>query len=407
MSLKDKKIIVGVTGGIAAYKAAYLIRLIRTAGGIPTVIMTENAENFITPLTMQALSGRPVFSKLFHPESNNGIDHTTLASTVDAIVIAPATANTIAKIRCGLADNMLSATILASSVPILIAPAMNHAMWINQATQENIKILKERGFFFIGPDSGFQACGTYGVGRMSEPDEIFNELNKILESKEKKINKPLSGKKVLITSGPTIEPLDKVRYLTNRSSGKMGRALAEAAISMGADTVVITGPAKIAPPEKAKIIRINTACEMEQSVLKELKGTNIFIACAAVSDFRPEHFINGKIKKQTDVDHIDLKLVKNPDILAEVGHSPCRPDIVIGFAAETTNIDEYAKDKLIRKNADFIAANNVSSESTGFNSDQNNIVLFTKFGKSIDLGTNNKKVLAEKILNEALTIQKL
>ncbi len=402
MNLSEKLIIVGITGGIAAYKAPQIVRNLKKLGAKVKVIMTEEAQSFITPLTMQAISNEPVsFDTLLHPMTTSGIDHIELAEKADAILIAPATANTIAKIRIGIADNLLTALILASKAPIFIAPSMNCNMWDNPATQENISILKERGMKIIGPGSGFQACGSIGYGRMSEPNEITEELSKILVKNDLS-PKSLLNKKIVITAGPTEEPIDPVRFISNRSSGKMGYALAATAKEQGAEVILISGPVHIEPPKNIQIINVNTAIEMLHAVEENTIDCDIFISCAAVADFRVDKISEQKIKKKKTDDIINLKLIKNPDILATIAHSEHKPKIVIGFAAETQDIEKNALTKLKEKGADFIIANDVSSSDIGFNSDDNRIIIFNNKTHPIVLDKMSKKLISVEILKQCI-----
>lgn len=400
MTLSGKKIILGITGGIAAYKAAQLLRLLKKSDCDVTVVMTSEAEKFITPLTLQALSGKPVLRDIFSGTESNGIIHISTASEADLVVIAPATANTIAKIRTGIADNLLTSIVLATSAKILLAPAMNRVMWENSATQENIEVLKKRGFLISGPATGFQACGDNGIGRMQEPQEIFDDIITILhqESVSQKSAGILSGRKVVITAGPTIEPLDPVRFISNRSSGKMGYAIAEAAVAMGAQTVLISGPVSLSPPAGVSFISVNTALEMHDAVMNSISPADVFIGTAAVADYRAATISPIKIKKSQENRELNISLIQNPDILSLVGHSEHRPSVVAGFAAETGNLEVYALKKLTEKNADIIFGNDVSDQSIGFNSDQNEITVFTKNKKAVSLPRSSKKELGVAVL---------
>ena len=372
MSLEKKYIIIGVTGGIAAYKSAYLVRELKKQGADVQVVMTESAKSFITELTLQALSGHPVLSEILDPKSESGIEHIEKARKADAVIIAPATANTISKINMGMADNLLTGIVLATTAPVFLAPAMNEIMWKNQITQNNIQSLRNYGFHVINPGCGFQACGGEGEGRMAEPHYIADFLDKFFN------DKPLKGKKVIITAGPTVEPIDPVRYISNHSSGKMGYALAKAAYEFGADVTIISGPVHIARPEKIEVISVKTAKQMLEAVRSRVTGTDIFISCAAVSDYTVEEPKKQKIKKEDNSDELTLRLIKNTDILSTIAHSEDRPMLVVGFAAETENLEEYATKKLRKKNADIIVANDVSDTDIGFNSDNNAVTIFSK-----------------------------
>ena len=401
MSISGKRIILGITGGIAAYKAAMLLRLLKKENCDVTAVMTKAAENFITPLTMQALSGKPVLRDMFSAASDNGIVHISAAAQADLVVIAPATANTIAKIRAGIADSLLTSIVLATAAPIVIAPAMNRVMWENSATQDNIKTLRERGFLISGPASGFQACGDIGAGRMSEPEDIFKDIQRILSGDAFSPEKPgkLTGIKAVITAGPTMEPLDPVRYLSNRSSGKMGYAIARAAAAMGAQVTLISGPVSLESPPGVSLISVETALEMRDAVMNSIPGAAVFIGTAAVADYRADEISPVKIKKSSHGGEISLRLVENPDILSLVGHSPERPRIVAGFAAETGNLAEHALKKLSAKNADVIFGNDVSDKTIGFNSDQNEITVFTRKGTPVQLPRATKNELGNTIVS--------
>ncbi len=404
MRLSGKKIILGVTGGIAAYKATYLTRLFVKEGANVTIVMTQAAEKFITPLTLQALSGHAVIRDLYNGETGNGIVHISTASQADLVVIAPATANTIAKIRAGMADNLLTSVVLATNAPILLAPAMNKIMWENPATQENIETLKKRGFSLCGPTSGFQACGTNGVGRMSEPEEILEKAIEVINSNgntDKSSSQcNLSGTKIVITAGPTVEPIDPVRYISNYSSGKMGYAIASAAQKLGADVTLISGPTQLTPPKDINVLKVNTALEMQKAVTDNLADTDIFIATAAVADYRPEAIAPQKIKKEAtgNAASISIKLIQNPDILYETGHSNQRPTIVAGFAAETQDLEKFATSKLEKKNADVVFGNDVSKKDIGFNSDNNELYVFRRDKLPTDKLQGSKEELGFKIM---------
>ena len=400
MSLSGKKIILGITGGIAAYKAVLLLRLLKKNDCDVTVVMTGEAEKFITPLTLQALSGKPVLRDIFSDAEHNGIIHISTASEADLVVIAPATANTIAKIRAGIADNLLTSIVLATRAKIMLAPAMNRVMWENSATQENIEVLRNRGFIISGPVSGFQACGDNGTGRMKEPQEIFNDIMAVLQgpSVPPEHERLLAGKKIVITAGPTVEPLDPIRFISNRSSGKMGYAIAEAAVAMGAETILVSGPVQISPPAGVKFISVNTAQEMHDAVMNGISDADVFIGTAAVADFRAASVSPVKIKKSAQNEELDSRLIQSPDILSRVGHSEQRPSVVAGFAAETDKLETYAIKKLKDKNADIIFGNDVSDKTIGFNSDQNEITVFSKDGRIIPLPKSSKKELGFSVL---------
>jgi len=389
--LTNKRIILGITGGIAAYKCAELVRLYKKSGADVRVVMTDAAQQFITPLTLQALSGNIVHTTLLDPEAEAGMGHIELARWADAIVIAPASADFIARLNSGMANDLLTTLCLASIAPLLIAPAMNQAMWSSALTQKNIAELQssQRVITFWGPAAGEQACGDVGLGRMIEPVEIAANTAQQFESRS------LSGKTVHITAGPTREAIDPVRFLSNHSSGKMGYALAQAAIEAGAKVKLISGPVNISCPSGVERVNIESAQQMLNEVLAGISQCDIFIGCAAVADFRPQTIQSNKIKKG-ESDTMTLNLVKNPDIIASVAKLQNKP-FTVGFAAETQNILEYAKNKLINKNLDLIAANNVSDQNIGFNSDDNALTLISA-KQTLTLSQARKSVLATQLI---------
>ncbi|MEA1891049.1 MAG: bifunctional phosphopantothenoylcysteine decarboxylase/phosphopantothenate--cysteine ligase CoaBC, partial [Pseudomonadota bacterium] len=388
--LAGKKILLGITGGIAAYKSAVLCRDLMRLGAEVRVVMTEAATHFITPLTLQALSGHPVYSDLFAAEAEHGMGHIELARWADRILVAPASAQTIAKLAHGEADNLLTTTVLASDAPLLIAPAMNKIMWRDAATQGNIELLQERGLTMLGPASGNQACGEEGPGRMLEPSEIVEHLCLQLQPGL------LAGKNIVITAGPTWEAIDPVRGLTNRSSGKMGYALASALLDAGASVILISGPVHLATPPGAYRINITSAQEMADTVMANISGCDIFVAVAAVADYRPVNSAKQKIKKDTET--LSLELVRNPDILSLVAALEKAP-FTVGFAAETENLTEYAEQKLTAKKIDLIAANPVSGDNSAFDSESNELTLIDRNGIS-HLGRCSKGLLARKLTKE-------
>ncbi len=367
-SLTNKRILLGVTGGIAAYKSAELVRRLKDAGADVRVVMTRSAQEFVGPLTFQALSGRPVHTDLLDEKAEAAMGHIELARWGDALLVAPASANFIARLAGGEGTDLLSTLCLATRAPILLAPAMNQAMWANTATAENIAALTRRKVQMIGPESGNQACGDIGPGRMSEVPEILAAVAGLFKSGV------LQGRKVVITAGPTREALDPVRYISNHSSGKMGYALAEAAMEAGAETVLVSGPVALAQPDRVQRILVESAEEMLAAVEAEMRDADIFIGSAAVADYRPLKSESAKIKKGAS--ELTLTLVQNPDILAKVAKN--RAIYVVGFAAETHNVESYACDKLQRKDLDMIVANDVSRSDIGFNSDQNAITVIER-----------------------------
>ncbi len=369
--LSNKRIIIGITGGIAAYKAAELVRTLKFFGSDVRVVMTEGACEFITPLTLQALSGNPVHTNLLDTEAEAGMGHIELARWADSILIAPATANFISQLAVGQGKNLLSAICLASSAPLYLAPAMNQRMWANDATQRNISILKQRGITLFGPEKGLQACGDYGFGRMTEPDYIAKKLADTFDTSL------LTGRRVLITAGPTRESVDPVRYISNHSSGKMGFALATAAEEAGADVTLVSGPVNLQTPDRVHRINVESAREMWQHVRDNLRSKycDIFISCAAVSDYRPANSANCKIKKNPDnsSEMLILELVRNPDILKSVSMLEINRPFTVGFAAETCNLLSHAKNKMKHKQLDMIIANDISNKDIGFGSDNNEV----------------------------------
>lgn len=367
--LSNKRILLCVTGGIAAYKTAELTRLFKKNGAEVRIIMTQSAQEFVTPLTLQAVSGNQIHYSLLDEEAELGMGHIELAKWADVILVAPCTAESLARLAQGRANDLMSAVILASDAQLFIAPAMNVKMWEDKVTQKNLETLKLKDVVFIGPDSGEQACGDVGEGRMSEPDFIALQIAKSYTSSI------FNGKKILITAGPTKEAIDPVRYLTNNSSGKMGYALAEIAYLSGAEVNLISGPVNIKPIEGVKLININTADEMLNEVKALIANMDVFIGCAAVSDFKPIDFHNSKIKKDHN-DEMSLKLIKNPDIL-QYASDHMKEKLVIGFSAETDNVIENAKIKLSNKNLNMIICNDVSDKEIGFDSDDNEVHLIT------------------------------
>ena len=384
-SLTNKNVLLGVTGGIAAYKSAEIVRHLKKLGSSVRVVMTKSAEEFITPLTLQALSGNRVSSELLDAEAEAAMGHIELAKWADAILIAPATANTIARLSSGRGDDLLSTVTLAFDGPVSLAPAMNQAMWRDERTQENLHRLIQKGYEVCGPGSGEQACGDIGLGRMLEPLEILQIFsNSFTKGK-------MSGKRVLITAGPTQEPIDPVRFITNRSSGKMGYSLAEAAIESGARVTLISGPVDIPKPSNCNFVSVETAQEMYEAVMHHVKEKDVYIGTAAVSDYRPSNTSNLKIKKDGSGKPITLELEENKDILKSVSELRDKP-YVVGFAAETDNLLANADKKLKGKNLDLIVANDVSDKDIGFNSEQNEVTLITSKEKTLIERQSKKKV---------------
>lgn len=394
--LTDKKILIGITGGIAAYKTIELIRLLKTARAEVRVAMTPAAEAFVTPLTLQAISGNAVSTSLLDPQAELAMGHIELAKWADLVVIAPATADFIARLRIGMGNDLLSTICLATASPILLAPAMNQQMYKRSIVQENLQSLAEQGISIIGPNAGFQACGDVGKGRMSEPSEIFQAIEAHFTQSQ-----DLADLSVVITAGPTREAIDPVRYLSNHSSGKMGFAIAEAFAKRGAKVTLIAGPVNLATPQNVSRIDVISAQQMAEQAVSLAQKNAIFIGCAAVADYRVEQVAEQKIKKTDDNDELTLKLVKNPDIIATVAHLNENRPFVVGFAAETQNVADYAKDKLQRKNLDLICANDVSNGNV-FGQDQNSLHLFWQNGEKI-LPLAEKGKLAEGLVTEIVT----
>ncbi|MBA3535628.1 MAG: bifunctional phosphopantothenoylcysteine decarboxylase/phosphopantothenate--cysteine ligase CoaBC [Tatlockia sp.] len=384
----DKKIVLAICGGIAAYKAAYLVRELKRLGALVRVVMTESAQQFITPLTLQALGANEVRINLFDQQAELAMGHIELARWADYLLIAPATANCLAKMANGIADDLLSTLYLVAETPVIACPAMNRAMWAHPATIANCEVLRKRGVMLIGPAEGSQACGDEGLGRMVEVATIINAL-RLFE-----VNQLLAGKKVLITAGPTREAIDPIRFLSNRSSGKMGYALAEAAKMAGAEVTLISGPTQLCPPAGVEFHQVDSALEMYNAVLQHLQKNMIFIATAAVADYGFDYVANEKIKKQANPD-LTLNLKLNPDILATVAASG-KASFVVGFAAETSDVIKHAKSKLLAKKLDMIIANQVGG-GLGFDSDDNQVTVLTK-DTQMDLPLTNKSRLAGQII---------
>ena len=393
MSLSGKRIVVGITGGIAAYKTIEFIRLLRKSNAEVRVALTPAAAEFVTPLTLQAISGNAVSQSLLDPQAELAMGHIELAKWADVIVIAPASADFIARLAVGMANDLLSTICLATSAPIFLAPAMNQQMYRQAITQQNLTALLSRGIQLIGPNSGEQACGDVGAGRMSEPSEIFTALCHHFAGQQ-----DLLGIHVAITAGPTREAIDPVRYISNHSSGKMGFAIAEAFAKRGAQVTLIAGPVNLTASTNIHRIDVTSAQEMWQAALESAVKNHIFIGCAAVADYRIADVAEQKIKKSAE--EMTLKLVKNPDIIADVAHLTEKPPFTVGFAAETQNVADYAKDKLTRKNLDMICANDVSGGQV-FGQDHNALHLFWKHGEKA-LPQADKNTLAEALVNEIM-----
>jgi len=397
-SLKDKKILLAITGGIAAYKSADLCRKFVKAGALVRVVMTQGACEFITPLTLQAVSGNPVHTELLDPNAELGMGHIELAKWPDLIVVAPATANFIAQYSQGLAQDLLGTLLLATGAPVAVVPAMNQAMWSHPLTQRNLHDLQAgmRDMICVwGPGQGEQACGDTGFGRMLEPEEILAETLAFFATDHEAL---LVGRRVVITAGPTRESIDPVRFLSNHSSGKMGYALAQACQKLGADVILVSGPVSIDVPDGVTRVSVSSATEMLEACEKAVQqGCDIFIGSAAVADYRPKAVAEQKMKKQGD-SGLNIELVQNPDIIAEIARHANRP-YMVGFAAETQDVIAYAKGKLERKGLDMVIANDVSRTDIGFNSDQNEVIMVTASGQQ-GLPLLSKAELADQIVRE-------
>jgi len=396
MSIANKNILLGVTGGIAAYKAPDLVRKLTALGANVRVVVTDSAAEFVSALSLQAVSGNPVHQHLLDPAAEAAMGHIELAKWADILLIAPATANTIAKLAHGMADDLLTTLYLATTAKLFVAPAMNQQMWKAVATKRNIDILKEHGVTFIGPASGEQACGDVGSGRMVEPVDIANVLNDTERNalSLSSMLKTLLGKNLTITAGPTREPLDPVRYISNHSSGKMGFAIAHAAALAGANVTLVAGPVSLETPPNCDRINVTTANDMLDACEKLTSTTDIFISTAAVADYKAVSVADNKIKKTGD--ELTLTFVKNPDILATISNRQDRP-FCVGFAAESQNVEDYARSKLAKKKLDMIAANDITTEGLGFNSDKNALHVIWQDGDK-RLPATSKNELAGQLL---------
>jgi phosphopantothenoylcysteine decarboxylase / phosphopantothenate---cysteine ligase len=393
--LRDKEIVLGISGGIAAFKMVDLTRLFIKAGANVSVVMTKNATNFVTPFALEVITGRPVVVDLFKAERPGAINHIEVADRADLLVMAPATANIIGKLAYGIADDALSTMALACQAPLLIAPAMNVNMWNHPATMENVKKLAKRGVMFVGPESGELACGWEGKGRLSELCDIVEEASLVLSAKD------LTGKKVMVTAGPTREYLDPVRYITNRSSGKMGYSIARVARRRGAEVCLITGPVALTPPPCVRTIKVTSARDMYEVALVEAKKADIIVKASAVADFRPIKEVNQKIKKNGD--GMTIELTQNPDILATIGQNK-KDQILVGFAAETSDLIKYADKKLAKKNLDIIVANDVTRKGAGFSTDTNIVTILDRNGRKAEWPQMSKIDVAYKLFDRILAM---
>ena len=413
--LKDKNIILGVTGGIAAYKCVDLVSRLRKQGANVHVILTKGAQNFVTETAMREISGNPVVTSMWQEIQQYDVEHIALAQLADVVLVAPATANVIAKCACGMADDMLTTTLLATKAPVFFAPAMNTNMYENSITQQNLHTLQERGCHIIDPAAGHLACGTSGVGRMPEPQELVEILadffatgkepgdtNEADYSQHLAEGLDFSGVNILVTAAGTREPIDPVRYIGNRSSGKMGYAIAEAARDLGANVTLISGPSALTPLAGVNFFKVESARDMRRLVLENFPESQIVIKAAAVADYRVKNVADHKIKKNDE--ELTLVLEKNPDILKELGQKKQNGQVLVGFAAETQNLIQYAQSKLEKKNLDMIVANDVSKPQAGFNVDTNLIKLLKRDGSIEELPLMSKKDLAYIILNHVMKI---
>ncbi|AVF58830.1 MULTISPECIES: bifunctional phosphopantothenoylcysteine decarboxylase/phosphopantothenate--cysteine ligase CoaBC [Vibrio] len=392
-TLAGKKILLGISGGIAAYKCAELTRRLIERGAQVQVVMTKAAKEFITPLTMQAVSGRPVSDSLLDPAAEASMGHIELAKWADLVLLAPATADLIARMSAGMGNDLLTTLVLATDSPVAVSPAMNQQMYRNIATQENIATLARRGMHIWGPAAGEQACGDVGPGRMLEPMQLVHLCEQFFQPKL------LEGKSILITAGPTREAIDPVRYITNHSSGKMGYALASAAAQMGAKVTLVSGPVSLNTPVGVERINVSSAQEMHEAVMTHANKHDAFISCAAVADYRPQTIASQKLKKTEDNDEMVINMVKNPDIVASVAAMTEKRPFTVGFAAETNDVETYARGKLTKKNLDMICANDVSVAGQGFNSNDNAITLYWPEGE-LALALESKEALSFKILEK-------
>jgi phosphopantothenoylcysteine decarboxylase/phosphopantothenate--cysteine ligase len=395
------KVLLGVTGCIGAYKAAEILRGLQRRGVQIRVVMTRHATEFVRPLTFEALSGRPVIVEMFDRPNYATIEHIAVAREADLLLVAPATANIIAKFAHGLADDFLSTVYLSNTNPVLIAPAMNVEMWNHAATRANIKILRERGVSFVEPGVGYQACGEVGMGRLAEPEEIVESALEILKSRVSELKSlDFAGEHVMVTAGPTVEDLDPVRFITNRSSGRMGYSMAEAARDRGARVTLISGPVDLPPPENVETVSVRSTREMFEAVMSRLHDVTVFIGSAAVADFRPARRAEQKIKKEGRKT-ITVELEETEDIIAAVGAAPNRERrVVAGFAAESQSLLEYAERKLREKGLDLIVANDITRADAGFGAENNAATILKRDGSRVELPLQSKRALADRTLDE-------
>jgi len=399
MSLAGKEIVLGISGSIAAYKAVLLLRELTARGAEVAVVMTAGAEHFVGPLTFRTLSGRPVLSNLFDPQSDEAVEHVALAERAHVFVVAPATANVLAKAAHGIADDFLTTLLLAARCPVLMAPAMDGGMWEHAAVQANVATLRERGVTVFEPEAGALASGLSGRGRLPEIESIVEEVERVLTP-----GRDLNGERVLVTAGPTREPIDPVRYLSNRSSGKMGHAVATAALRRGAEVVLISGPTALKPPAGAVYVPVQTAEEMREAALQHLGAASVVIKAAAVADYRVERPSPTKIKSGGKREGLSLDLVPNPDILKELAQKKGGA-FLVGFAAETNDVRAHAAEKLRAKGVDLLVANDVSQHGIGFEADDNQVILLDRWGGTLELPRMTKIQVAHAILDRILALR--
>ena len=399
MTIAGKQIVLGVTGSIAAYKAVLLLRELTARGAEVTVVMSANAEHFVGALTFRTLSGRPVLSSLFDPQSEEAVEHVALAERADAFVVAPATANLLAKAAHGIADDFLTTLLLATRCPVLMAPAMDGGMWDHAAVQANVETLRERGVTVLEPEAGALASGLSGRGRLPEVPTLVEAVERALTPQ-----RDLVGERVLVTSGPTREPIDPVRYLSNRSSGKMGHAVAAAALRRGAEVVLISGPTTLQPPPGAVYVPVQTAEEMREAALQHLASASVVIKAAAVADYRVERPSATKIKSGSKDEGLTLSLVANPDILKELAQRKGGA-FLVGFAAETNDVRKHAADKLRAKGVDLLVVNDVSQQGIGFDAEDNQVLLLDRWGGTLELPRMSKLEVAHAILDRVLALR--
>jgi phosphopantothenoylcysteine decarboxylase / phosphopantothenate---cysteine ligase len=394
--LAGKTVVVGITGGIAAYKAAEIVRVLVKEGSLVRVIMTKNAQEFITPLTLQTLSGNPVATETFSLTQESEIGHIRLADTADLILIAPASADVIGKLAHGIADDLLTTVLLATTAPVLVAPAMNVHMYAHPAVQENIRTLSQRGYRFVEPGEGFLACGYEGKGRLADPEDIVEEVRAALTKKD------LCDERIIVTAGPNAEPIDPVRFITNRSTGKMGFAMARVAWRRGAEVTLVSGPTSLAPPRGVRFSPVRTALEMQQAILSSYGDATMVISAAAIADYRPAHVAPQKIKKQEG--NFAIELTRNPDILAGLSQQKGNR-LLVGFATETENVLQNAMRKLRKKNLDMIVANDVTQEGAGFAHDTNIVTLIDRSERMETLPLMGKDEVAHAVYDRLLALR--